>query len=201
MTSSENNLLNGLILIGGRSSRMHKDKSTLQYHDRNQREHLVQLLAPLCNRVFLSCNASQATELVEEYNIIQDTFEGIGPIGGIHSAFEKFPVAAWLVVACDLPYLGADTLSHLISHRQIGKQATAFRSGKEARMEPLLAIYEHTAFSVLAEGIEKNEYSPSKALAKMDVAWLAIPDFNDLKNVNDPEGYRRTLREMRSPLK
>ncbi|WP_262885467.1 NTP transferase domain-containing protein [Lunatibacter salilacus] len=201
MTLPGNNPLNGLILIGGRSSRMQKDKSTLQYHNQNQREHLVQLLSPLCSQIFLSCNASQAAELGDKYCIVQDSREGIGPIGGIHAAFAQFPDAAWLVVACDLPLLSVGTLSHLISHRQTGKQATAFRSGEKGFPEPLLAIYEPAAYPEIAFGIQSGQYSPSKILLKMDVAWLEVLDENELKNVNDPEGYRRTLGEIRSPLK
>lgn len=201
MTFRANSPLIGLILIGGRSSRMQEDKSTLHYHDRNQREHLTQLLSPLCSQVFLSCNATQAAELGEEYNILQDNIEGIGPIGGIHAAFEKNPNAAWLVVACDLPLLSAGTLFHLISHRQQDKQATAFRSGENGFPEPLLAIYEPAAHPEVALEIEKGMYSPSKLLLKMNVAWLQIPNENELKNVNDPEAYRRTLGEIRSPLK
>ncbi|HSI75521.1 MAG TPA: NTP transferase domain-containing protein [Lunatimonas sp.] len=201
MTSPGNNQLNGLILIGGGSTRMGIDKSTLQYHVRNQRDHLIQLLSPICSRVFISCNEVQAAELGDSYSVLQDIFEGIGPIGGVHAAFEKSPEAAWLVVACDLPLLSAGTLSHLISHRQKEKQATAFRSGENGFPEPLLAIYEPDAFPEIALGIQSGQYSPSKILLKMDVAWLDAPDENELKNVNDPEGYRRTLGEIRSPLK
>lgn len=201
MTLPGNDRLNGLILIGGGSTRMHKDKSTLQYHTNNQRDHLIQLLSPICNRVFLSCNAAQAAQLGEAYSVLQDIFEGIGPIGGIHAAFEKFPDTAWLVVACDLPFLSIGTLTHLISSRQTYKQATAFRLRENGFPEPLLAIYEPAASPEIILGIEKGMYSPSKLLLKMDVAWLQIPYENELKNVNDPEAYRRTLGEIRSPLK
>lgn len=201
MTLPANNLLNGLILIGGRSSRMHRDKSTLQYHGSNQRDHLIQLLSPLCTKVFLSCNAVQTASLRDQYDIIQDTLEGLGPIGGILAALEQNPKVGWLVVACDLPLLTSRTLSHLVTHRQSNKQATAFRTGNDKNPEPLLAIYEPAAYQEIALGVDKGQYSPSKVLVKMDVAWLEVPDENDLKNINDPEGYRRTLEEIRSPLK
>lgn len=201
MTLPGNDQLNGLILIGGRSTRMHQDKSVLQYHASNQRDHLFQLLSPICSRVFLSCNNAQAIELSNSYEVLQDIIEGIGPIGGIHAAFKNNPNAAWLAVACDLPFLSIGTLSYLISHRQKDKQATAFRSGKNGFPEPLLAIYEPAAYPEVALGIEKGMYSPSKLLLNMDVAWLEVPNENELKNVNDPEAYRRSLSEIRSPLK
>ena len=201
MTLPGNDQLNGLILIGGRSTRMHQDKSVLQYHASNQRDHLIQLLSPICSRVFLSCNAAQAIQLSKSYDVLQDIFEGIGPIGGIHAALKKYPSATWLVVACDLPFLSERTLSLLISNRQKDKQATAFRSGENGFPEPLLAIYEPAAYPEITLGIEKGMYSPSKVLLNMDVAWLEVPDENELKNVNDPDGYQRTLGEIRSPLK
>jgi molybdenum cofactor guanylyltransferase len=198
---SVNSSLYGLILIGGKSARMYKDKSTLQYHGHNQRDHLLHLLSPFCAEVFFSCNASQAAELDGKYNFLQDRIKQIGPMGGIHAALKQFTTVGWLVVACDLPLLTTETLSYLISHREPHRQATGFRNRENGFHEPLLTIYEPSAYPVIARMIENREYSPSHALSNMDVAWLEVPNMNDLKNINDPEGYRRTLEEIRSPLK
>nr|MBI1229706.1 NTP transferase domain-containing protein [Cytophagales bacterium] len=201
ITLAANSLLNGLILMGGSSSRMQQDKSSLSYHGQQQRDHLMDLLTPHCSRVFLSCNATQAALLADNYPVIQDSFTGIGPIAGIFAALEAFPHAGWLVVACDLPLLKPATLSYLISNRQPQKQATAFKSDVSGRVEPLLTIYESSARHIISNLIQEKNYAPSRALALMDVFELEIPHGEELKNVNYPDEYLRTLAEIRSPLK
>ena len=53
-----------------------------------------------------------------KYSQIVDTHENLGPIAGIIAAQAKHPDAAWLVLACDLPFLDASTLKHLLWARQ-----------------------------------------------------------------------------------
>src|SRR5690606_18465461 len=116
--------INGLVLAGGKSQRMEKDKGGLIYYDKNQREHVMGLIQPFCSQVFLSCNTEQKLLFKNTYPIIEDSFLGLGPMGGILSAFRQDPNAAWLTVACDLPYLSESTLKYLIAHRNPSKVAT-----------------------------------------------------------------------------
>ena len=55
--------VDGLVLIGGRSTRMGQDKSQLVYHEKPQREYLTDLLRPYCDTVYWSMNAKQTSEL------------------------------------------------------------------------------------------------------------------------------------------
>ena len=95
--------LNGLVLAGGKSERMGTDKSLLAYHGRPQREHLYDMLLPVCQKVFVSCNTAQNANM--EIPGIEDRFLGLGPMGGLLSAFQSAPDAAWLTVAGDMPDL------------------------------------------------------------------------------------------------
>lgn len=120
-------VLNGLVLTGGRSTRMGQDKSRLIYHEKPQREHLADLLQPFCHTVFWSVNAVQAAELAaKEQPVIVDAFDIPGPLNGILTAFRQDPEAAWLVVACDMPLLTEASLRALVNGRDATKPATAF---------------------------------------------------------------------------
>src|SRR4051794_23371760 len=121
--------LYALVLAGGRSTRMQRDKAALTYHGRTQLEWAVSLLQPYAQRVFVSVRADQTRDSVRaRFDQIVDAQENLGPIAGIMAAQAQHPHVAWLVVACDLPFLDHGTLSTLIAARQPQRLATAFRS-------------------------------------------------------------------------
>ena len=101
-----------LVLAGGRSTRMQKDKAALTYHGRTQLEWAVSLLQPFAQRVFVSVRPDQTGDPVRaRFEQIVDTHENLGPIAGITAAQAKYPDVAWLVLACDLPFLDSSTLA------------------------------------------------------------------------------------------
>ena len=51
--------LYGLVLAGGRSTRMGQDKSLISYHGKAQREYMADLLGQWCSRTFISCRGDQ----------------------------------------------------------------------------------------------------------------------------------------------
>lgn len=178
----------GLVLTGGKSTRMGRDKATLAYHGKPQREYASDLLATYCQAVYWSVNAGQATELAgKPQPYITDSFLGLGPMGGILSAFRQQPNAAWLVVACDLPLLSEKSLDALVSGRNRSKMATAFLDSDLRFPEPLVSIWEPRAYATLLQFLAMGYSCPRKALINSDIALLTPPDVQEFTNVNDPK--------------
>lgn len=181
--------LNGLILTGGRSIRMGQDKSLLTYHDKPQREHLTELLRPFCDTVFWSVNAEQAAALERtDQSVILDTFDIVGPLNGILSAFQHDPNVAWLVVACDMPLLTNQSLDVLVKGRNPEKPATAFYDSDGRFPEPLLSIWEPAIEPILQNALVSGNQSPRRILMLADCALLTAPNVQELLNINDPAG-------------
>lgn len=179
--------LNGLILTGGRSTRMGQDKSLLSYHTKPQREHLTDLLRPYCNLVCWSVNAAQATDLMDSGPCrIVDAFDWPGPLNGILSAFAYDAEVAWLVVACDMPLLTVQSLDALVTGRNRAKLATVFYDSDGKLPEPLLGIYEPAFGPILQQAVANGQYSPRQLLGQNDVQLLTAPDMRELTNINDP---------------
>ncbi len=187
-------LLNGLVLAGGQSTRMRKDKGLLQYHQQtNQRTHVYNMLQPLCAEVILSCNAEQAREADGRVRILQDCFLGLGPMGGILSAMQSAPDRAWLCVACDLPYLDIPTLEYLISKRNPAKYATAFKNESQGFPEPMITIWEPRSYPLLLQFLSMGYSCPRKLLINSAIELVALPDQSRLENVNEPEAYQQAF--------
>lgn len=189
-------VIKGLVLAGGESKRMQKDKGELAYHGKSQREHLLSLLQPFCSEVFLSCNARQAITLKEKFPLIEDVFLNLGPMGGILSAFRADPNTAWLTVACDLPHLSEKTLNYLIAHRNPSKVATAFLDPQGKFPEPLVTIWEPRGYAVLLEYLSQGYSCPRKVLINAEVEILQAPDKREFVNVNHPEEYTAVVKEI-----
>ena len=176
--------LYGLVLAGGKSQRMGEDKSMIAYHNQPQWQHSMSLLSSFCEEVYVSCRPEQQDGL---QNPLPDTFTGLGPFGGLLSAFRAFPEAAWLVLAIDIPLMDKATLEYLVNHRNASKAATAFNSPNNEFPEPLISIWEPRSYINLLHFLAQGYSCPRKVLINTDVELLNLPNPDAVRNANTPE--------------
>jgi len=180
----------GLVLAGGRSTRMQRDKATLSYHGRTQLEWAMSLLEPHVERAFVSVRPEQNDDPIRaRFAQIVDTRDNLGPIAGIMAAQARYPDVAWLVLACDLPFLDGETLEYLLAARRPGSPATAFRSSHDGLPEPLCAIYEPSSQEGIAAHVAGGKQCPRKFLINANAHLVDEPDPRALDNINTPEEY------------
>ncbi|XLS27447.1 molybdenum cofactor guanylyltransferase [Flavobacteriaceae bacterium M23B6Z8] len=196
MTTRDN--LYGLVLSGGKSTRMGTDKGQLRYHGKPHREYLYQKLETICDRAFLSIRSSQKSSLKPNQDFIQDKDKYRGPFNGILSAHDAFPEVSWFVLACDLPFMDENAISQLISKRDPNKIATAFATQKTQLPEPLCAIWEPEGLKRAKKWLESSGTScPRKFLINSDVK-LIYPNSDDvLFNANSRSEYEEALSKNR----
>lgn len=189
--------LKGLVLSGGRSTRMQTDKAVLSYAGENQLDRTTRLLAGQVSEVYVSVRADQASEPVRaKYRQVLDGTAIKGPIAGIFAAQDADPGAAWLVLACDLPLLDETTLAALIAARDPTRAATAFRSSRDGLPEPLCAIYEPASAAALKAFTATGRDCPRKFLINGDTKLLDQPNPKALDNVNTPDEFRATSQAL-----
>ncbi len=177
----------GLVLAGGRSTRMGRDKAALGWQGRPALDRAFELLAAVTKRAFVSLRADQAADPLRAGRPhILDGEAGSGPVAGIMAAQAAHPEAAWLVLACDLPFADHATLEHLLSRRAPDQLATAYRSAHDGLPEPLCAVWEPTSRKPLAEFVAAGRHCPRKFLIQSDAALIDLPDPCALDNVNTP---------------
>ena len=182
--------IHGLLLTGGHSRRMQRDKATLEYHGQSQLARAVALLQPLVSRCFLSVRAEQQHDpLRAAHALIVDRLPGLGPLGGIHAALHAHPEAAWLVLAVDLPFLDAATLQQLIAAREPARLGTAFRSSFDGKPEPLCALWEPASAPAVDAWIAAGRQCPREFMAQHDVALLTLRNPRALDNINTSAEY------------
>ena len=181
--------LRGLVLAGGQSLRMGRDKGLLEYHGKPQREYLADLLKPLCTDVFLSTRHDQNLPQGSLYPSLPDTFLDLGPFGALLSAFRAFPDSAWLVLACDLPFMDGKTLELLVRERSAESLATAFFNTDKNFPEPLITIWEPKAYPTLLTHLSQGSSCPRKVLINNKIKLIQPQNLRVLTNVNTPEEF------------
>lgn len=186
---NEKPALNGLILAGGKSSRMGFDKSLIEFHNKPQREVLFDLLKKYCKEVYLSCK--NVTAIPETLNPLPDQYDMDSPLNGILSAFKKESSCAWLMVAVDMPFIDDVALQFLTDRRDPEKTATCFLDSDEKLPEPLFTIWEPKAYDLLKDFHARGNISPRSFLQHHDIKLLDIPDKKTLMNINSQEELKK----------
>jgi molybdopterin-guanine dinucleotide biosynthesis protein A len=193
-------VLNGLVLAGGKSVRMGTDKGVLNWYGKEQRYYMADLLKDYCDDVYISCRAEQKEEIYPAYNTLPDTFTDLGPFGAILSAFREKPDSAWLIVACDMPLLGADTFDHLIANRNPSSIATTYESSFDGFPEPLITIWEPKSYAVMLAFLAQGYSCPRKVLINSDTTVLKPLNADALTNVNTPEDFEKIKRQIHQKI-
>jgi len=182
----------GLVLAGGRSSRMGRDKASLIHPDgRALGRRAYDLLGQAgCSEVYLSLRADQ--EIPDGFedaspNILRDPQgESSGPMSGIYAAMDARPDADWLIVACDLPRLDEETLLHLLDSRKEGDLFLAYRSEFDQLPEPLCTWYSKESRNIV---LNAGSHCPRKILIRNDCRLLEPVRQGALDNANTPEDW------------
>ncbi|MEO1412614.1 MAG: NTP transferase domain-containing protein [Bacteroidota bacterium] len=180
--------IKGLVLAGGKSQRMGRDKGAISYHGKAQREHMADLLSELTEETYLS--VAPGTQVESQYPLLEDRFLGLGPFGGLLTAFQRDPNAAWLVVACDQPLLQQRHLRLLLEQRETYRVATCFHNPDTRFPEPLMTLWEPKAYSVLSQFLTRGYSCLRKVLINASVREIEVEDHSFMLNVNTPEEYR-----------
>ncbi len=180
--------LSGLILSGGKSSRMGQDKAGLSYRNQAFLEKAIQLASQRCSRVFIS--SSHEHHVVPGVTRIPDAYPSDGPLSGLVSALEFYAAEAWLVLAVDLPLLRSDSLDLLLQLAHPEKVTAYSIAGLP---DPLFAIYPKASFAAIQAYYQAGKRKMRGLLMELhyheikaeDYPALSLPE--QLHNVNRPD--------------
>ena len=155
-------MLSGLVLAGGRSSRMGRDKAALKLADGRtllQRQVDV-LIAAGAESVQVSVRPESEIELMHARPVLDDVADA-GPLAGIAAGLRAAPAGMVLVLAVDMPAITVEHLRRLTEIATVTQGVVALVAGQS---EPLVAIYP----SVLAASAEAWLASGQRAVH----AWV-----------------------------
>lgn len=183
--------MDGMILAGGKSTRMGQHKGELSLGTETFVSHLVNCLRENAEHIYISYGDTVHRDY-EGCEILLDTEKGLGPIEGLVRGLSSCISHRLMVAACDMPYLTPEFFRHLASELDAHPDAAAVIPMLEGRMNPLAAIYTKDALPYFEKSIAAGDYRLRSAIREMPVHYITLSakEACCLRNVNTKEEYR-----------
>ncbi len=191
----------GIILAGGKSTRMGVNKSFLKIGDTTIIERITDLMKSVFTNVILISNTPEEYKFLN-IPIYEDVYKGRGPLGGIHSGLINSETDSNFIVSCDLPLMNRETIYHLVN-TESGKPIKVYRT--KGFIQPLPGMYDKRLSDALdkilrgenAEGKDRR----NKLLTFIESAEAEIINSEDaigntentFLNINTQEDYNNLL--------
>jgi molybdopterin-guanine dinucleotide biosynthesis protein A len=166
----------GVVLCGGASRRMGRDKSTLAIEGVPMARRVADALAAAGCDPVVAVGGDAKRLRAAGLEVVPDTYPGEGPLGGIVTALRWSPAPAVFVAACDLPWLQGPTVAAVAAPGQLAVAHTG-------RREPLCACWPVAVIGAVERAFAAGERSVYAVLAQLDVVDVTVPSA-ELRNVN-----------------
>lgn len=179
----------GIILAGGASSRMRKDKGLCEFKGKPLINYAIEALVPICDTVLISSNNIVGYESFG-YQVVEDEFKGIGPIGGIYSSLRKSTTKHNLIISCDTPFLNIQLLKYILINSD--NYDVVVPEHGNSLIEPLAAYYSSEIIHQLESSIEMKDYKLMNLFTRVKFKSIkvdTIPGYSNnlFKNFNTPD--------------
>ena len=197
--------LTGLVLAGGKSRRMGRNKAFLELDGRPLIVHVVERMARVCAEVLIvTADASPYADL--GVPVVEDRFRGVGVLGGLHAGLEAATHDLALAVGCDMPFLNPDLLRAFAGWAE-GFDVAVLRHGPSPPqsppegqgglyIEPLHAAYRRTCLPAMEAAIVARERRIISFFPQVRVRYVTLedvapfdPGLGSFRNVNTPEEW------------
>ena len=190
--------MDGLILAGGKSSRMGgQHKGALVIDKATFAEHIVREFRRLTDTILIS----YGEKIHEKYDgaiIISDEHLGCGPIEGIYQGLKNCSSDMLMIAACDMPFIKAELYKFLEETLTKAEESSNEKyygvvPVLNGRFHTLSAIYKKEALVYFKDSIDEGTFSIRSALDKMNIIYVSVDDKKEfhkmLENINTREDY------------
>lgn len=176
--------ITGVILAGGRSSRMGQDKGLVQVEDQPLFVHIARRLAPQVSTILVSSNQNQQ-RYAEHYPVIGDLIPDFaGPLSGMLAALVASKTDWIVCVPCDVPGFPDDLVQCLWQAKELAPVVYAIDS---ERAHPALCLLNKSLIPSLRKYLEQGERKVMLFLNQCAARQALFDNAEDFANLNTPE--------------
>jgi len=184
--------LTGIVLAGGASRRMGRDKAFLELDGKPLIAHVIERLARVCAEVLVVAGDVQPYAGLGA-RLVEDRFRNVGVLGGLHAGLEAAAHELALAVGCDMPFLSPELLRAFASWAE-GFDVVVLRQGEQ--VEPLHGVYRRTCLPAIEAAIRAGERRIISFFPHVRVRYVTPedvapfdPGLRSFRNVNTPEEW------------
>jgi len=185
-----------VILAGGKSSRMGRDKTQLIYRGQTLLAGAVDRFSTVFDRVYLSIGDPEKYPDIKVERVI-DLYPGCGPMAGLHAALLKTPDEGVFLAAADLPFSSPEAALKVM--KLCGENASAVIVGENGKFEPTFGYYKKSLLPYIEEYLASGRYRMMQLFDALPCRQVSPAELGDLwredmlNNLNYPEDYERLI--------
>jgi len=172
--------ITGIILAGGKSSRMGSDKGFVMYKNKAFIQHIIEAIQPLVNDIIIVSNNPDYD--IFKLNRVTDLIENAGPLAGVYTGLNYTSTEDNLIVSCDVPLINTETLKKLTE--QVNADHDVIQLESLGKTMPLIALYKKQCKEVCAKLLQEGERRLRTALKNMNVKTIVLDkQINKINNI------------------
>lgn len=175
----------GIILAGGKSSRMGSEKGLVLFNKKPLIEYIIAAIAPFVSNIFIVAY----NPLFKKYGheVLEDIIKDCGPMGGIYTGLVNSNTNKNLVVSCDIPFITPEVLNAILS--QMGDEDIIVPEHGN-KLEPLCAVYSKNCVKQFEVLLKKKEWKIKNSFSFFNVKKIHFEESESINkcflNINTP---------------
>lgn len=172
--------ITGIILAGGKSSRMGTDKGFIKLNDITFTQHIINNLSPFVDEIIIVSNNSD----YDQFNVkrIPDNVSNFGPVAGVYTGLKKSKTDYNLIISCDTPKVDIDVFAPLLKERDNNYDIVQYIA--DSRTTPLIALYHKKCLPVFKLALRNKIHQLRFVVKQLDCKTLVASDIIKEKIVN-----------------
>ena len=163
--------ITGIILAGGKSSRMGSDKGLMNINGKPMVQHIIDTLRSLDIPVLIVANNPQYEEF--GFPVHEDVIKDKGPMAGIYTGLLHSKTERNMVLSCDVPNISAKLITQLIGSTNESKIAI-LKLGNT--LHPLVGLYNRSLLENLMDSLNKDQLKMKQFCIDMDCSVIEFVD-------------------------
>jgi molybdenum cofactor guanylyltransferase len=192
----------GIVLCGGKSTRMGASKALLPFGPETMLQRVVRLLADVVGPIVAVAAADQELPpLPNDVIVTRDEREGRGPLEGLRAGLKALPddVGAAYVTSCDVPLLVPAFVTQMF---ELAGGYDVAVMDIDGFPHPLSAVYRRSTLAIVEDLLSKDRLRPVflfdavKTRRVRPEEMTADPALRTLRNLNTRDDYERALTEV-----
>ena len=189
--------ITAFVLAGGRSSRMGSDKAMLSVGEHTLLDRALKAVSLIATKVRIVGPRRRYAAYGE---VVEDIYEGCGPLGGIHAALSATDTDLNLLLSVDMPLMSSPFLEWLIQQANSGPEMITVPEA-DGGQQPLCAVYRKGILETVEQALNNADYKigrlfakvPTRIIAEEEITAAGFP-LTIFRNINTPEEYDQLIR-------
>ena len=181
--------LTGILLCGGKSSRMGEDKGLIPFKGKIMASYPLDVLEAVSENILISSHNTEYQQF--GYTVIPDEIPEIGPIGGLYSCMKHSTTEHFFVASCDIPFVTKRLAQKILGFSE--GYSVVIPQTEDNRLHPLFGYYSRDVLPLIEEHIKQGNFKMMDLLKACNAYSVPVVSYQPstkvdlLKNINSKE--------------